>query len=83
MIRQTRIIRNQKGEKMFSDQYDNWLQQKGEEYWTRNDKHYRNRCHDCGKFVNIKKAKIHFVPDTEYTEEENWLLCEKCTLDGD
>lgn len=36
------------------------------------------RCNWCGKFVKIKTAQFHFIPDSVCGPEESYWECEKC-----
>lgn len=39
---------------------------------------YRVRCQGCGRFVNTKTAKYHFIPDSVCGPEESYWECEHC-----
>jgi hypothetical protein len=38
-----------------------------------------NRCGNCGKFKRWEKLTLHFVPDTDFSsEDESWHECDDC-----
>lgn len=38
-----------------------------------------NRCGSCGKFKRWEELTTHFVPDTEFSSEnESWRECDDC-----
>lgn len=39
----------------------------------------RNKCSICGRFTTWEKLTLHFVPDTDYSSEnESWRECDTC-----
>jgi hypothetical protein len=39
-----------------------------------------NKCAHCGKFISLDNKNNHYIftPDTDYSCEESYWICEKC-----
>jgi NAD-dependent SIR2 family protein deacetylase len=42
-----------------------------------NKKKIKN-CKHCGKFINPEKAWFEYIPDTQFTIESIYFLCDDC-----
>jgi uncharacterized protein with PIN domain len=37
-----------------------------------------NRCEYCGQFLSPNTANFKFTPDSDYSTEESYFVCNKC-----